>query len=257
MLAAAAVVAAVLVAGITSRDDVVDVAPADDPALAPTSTPTTTTPPPTGPSARAQDAARRWVQGVRAGDVDAGWAMLGPQSRDSIGGRAAFEDLMASALPEAWGPWASAEGLVLSAVPLAPPEEVWLVTFTGAMAQESGPRRQALPLAVRVTGGATVVEPFVPGPALDLIGLRPEPDGSPDVARGAPIGVRVDADAAAFVVAIDGRAVPGSSLERDGEGTVVSVRPEPPLPRGDHTITVGFMTPSGSIAAHAVAFRAG
>jgi len=247
--AAAAVVAAVAGAaiGLASRDDKVEVGPRG------TGSTTVTTPPEpaalTGDAAVAVDAVQRWIAAVVAGDADAAWALVGPQSAESIGGRPAFDDLMVSAeFPESWRTWDDEVDQV-EVVPVRD-SDVWVVVL-GAADPAGNPDLRIMALAARVDDAQAIVEPFVPGPALDVISL---PQGS-ELGPNDLLTVYVDPDADGVAIAVDGSPVAASALEQDVEGAVIAVHPNPSWAPGSHYLVVAYLTPSGTILLDARTFR--
>ena len=247
----AAAVAAVAV-GIAIRDDNSrDVRTTSPPSTAVAANPSV---------AQAEDAARRWLDACNRGDTDAAWDLLGPQSRDSIGGtKAALADLMRSALREGWGAWASATGLTVSTTPILDTivervsvEQVFVVTFTGVVTQEGSTGLASIALGVRIQdGGRTVVvEPFVYGPALGLI----ERIEGPVPATG-PVGLNLDGPRPGYNVIVDGQAQPPSTIERSPSQDIVAWRPASPLAPGRHFITVAFVRDAGGIVIASQSFE--
>jgi hypothetical protein len=229
-----------LVAVVVSRagDDEEKVVPID---------PSTTTTAPTSTSEGGADspvppmitsAVTTWIDAVTSGSIDAAWQMVGPQSRDALGSQAAFAQLMADSLPQSWAPFTS-PGVERRAVLLSPPgdDQLWVVRLATAHIGE------VRALAVRRTGTAFEVEPFVPGPALSLISL---PAGQ--VPADATIPVHVDSDAKGSIVAIDGTAPEFSELTQDATGAIISIRPHHPLSPGRHDILVAEVTGTGALA---------
>ncbi len=212
------------------------------------------------PDAAARDGALAWIDTIDRGDGDGAWDLVGPQSRASIGGRAAFDELMASALPEGWGSWPSAEGLTLTPLNLGSAAEprLWAVLFDGDRRPSGGAAREVAVLLVRVGPDLreVTVEPFVPGPAVGLIELpRGEDPLGPGTAAAGPIEVHVDADVDRFVVAIDGLTAQEAQLERDGPGAVIAARPAQPLSEGPHSVLVAVVFSDGTLAADARLFQ--
>jgi hypothetical protein len=261
-VAAAAAVLIAVVAGAALRDD------RDDVRIGPitppdSSQPTTTTlgedqssgtTAPDGaitPSDNHVAAAAAWVRSIDAGDADAAWALVGEQSRDSIGGRAAFDDLMASALREGWGAWEQ-DGVTVSAAEVTPTGNppVWLISFHGVIAQEGDTAFRSAALLVTQEGERYVVEPFLPGASIGLIELPP----GATVAAGDPIRLAAEADALGLVVLIDGLQQPETAIERDGAGTATAVIPGPELEPGEHAIAVGMVTASGTFTVASATF---
>jgi hypothetical protein len=238
--AVAAAVAVVLIAVLVSR------AGDDDEKVVPTDSSTTTT----GPTSTSEggadspvpplitSAVTTWIDAVTSGSIDAAWQMVGPQSRDALGSQAAFAQLMADSLPQSWAPFTS-PGVERRAVLLSPPgdDQLWVVRLATAHIGE------VRALAVRRTGTAFEVEPFVPGPALSLISL---PAGQ--VPADATIPVHVDSDAKGSIVAIDGTAPEFSELTQDATGAIISIRPHHPLSPGRHDILVAEVTGTGALA---------
>lgn len=266
LVAAAVAAGAVLAVGALRDDgrDTVDVGPLDPSSTTAPSDATSTTAPgaATGPAggttpaagSAARQVALDWIAAIDRGDADGAWALVGPQSREQIGGRDAFDDLMASALREGWGAWSQA-GVTVTPAPVEPLEgtATWAVTFAGTIAQEGSTEHRAVVLLVRGVGDELRVEPFLPGAALDLVDPALTRAGAPAVAPGAVLGLVVDADRRGAVVAIDGEPLAPADLVVDEDGAVRGAR-VPDLPAGPHALTVAVVTSSGALAAVAQTF---
>ena len=204
---------------------------------------------------QASSAAERWENAVAVGDAPTAWALLGPQSRQSVGGQAGFDHTLAASLSATWARWATTRSPQVNVIPLAASGglHTWAVLFREPTNESGGVPASAVSLAVRTGSQGLQVEPFVPGPALDLIDLPPG-NAAPTLPSTTPIPVRIDA--ADPVVAIDGTAEPPASLKRGAHGTVIQVAPDPAPTPGLHVVTVGYLTADGNIVLDSVLFRA-
>jgi hypothetical protein len=210
------------------------------------------------PAGRALAAVDQWVATVVAGDADAGWALLGPMARDAQGSAAAYAatlrgrgDAPDSGLAATFGPLAAADRTVEGVASLGGGD--WVVVL--ATPSDAGPVPHLL--AVHDPTGTPTVEPFLPGPALDLIGLSALADAPPAVQPGDPLPLALDATATGTVVLVDGRTVADDLLTHGPDGAITAVSPDPQLPPGAHRIAVAERLPDGTIAGDARSFTVG
>ena len=167
---------------------------------------------------RASHAAVDWLQAYTSHDVAAAWALLGPQSRDSLGSQQALQDAMSSGAPQPWEAWATL-GVLPGSVLLGDVggESLWVVEL-----RPRGDTLDTSALVVRLSGSTRSVEAFLPGTALSLVSF-PITGGVPSVRPGASIEIHVEAHASLSLVAIDGGVVPPNELQRDASGAFVAV----------------------------------
>jgi hypothetical protein len=236
--AAAAVVLVVATASLLrAGDDGGTVGVADRPSTNPTATAPTF-------EVAAEQAARAWVDAVGAGDFDRAWDLLGDQSREATGGRAAFE-ASRTELSEGWGAWAGVPGVSYRAVALGNPAgdlpRLAVVTLTGMVEQEGTTVFRALSMAVR----GTVEQPRVDLFADAGIELHPGgPDGSGSTPIPGPTTLRAYTPAGAKVwFVLDDRlpAGPDRTEGADGDQQLASLTPAPALPSGRHVLTVAAL----------------
>jgi hypothetical protein len=179
------------------------------------------------------------------GDATAAWEMVGPQSRESIGGRAEFDELFASsALRDTWQDFRFAEQITAALLTDAPEEEIWVVVVVGNVNVRPTP---STALIARVQSDATVVEPFLPGQSIKLVDLpAPGPVGSV-LLPGDTITVNSEPDQLGLVALVDGVPVPDGAYVIDADETVVGVRLSRDLEAGEHQIVVGMVTADGTL----------
>jgi hypothetical protein len=175
---------------------------------------------------------------VAHSDAAAGWEVLGPQSRDTLGGQAALHELMTSGtLKDAWGGVVVGGGQQEAAVQCVPgdPAGTCLVVAyrTG---QPDAPIATAVverPTSTLSGEGSATVEAFLPGNDLGLIGV-PKTVGDDHVKSGQPLPLHIEAqDAGQVLVYLAGGGAAGAAadgdLVRDGSGTITGVRFSPAL----------------------------
>ncbi len=200
---------------------------------------------------QALEAADLWIQRVADGDIDGGWDLLGRQSREQLGNADGFA-LVISEAATRYAPFADTPDRRELVVQL-PTQPIFLVVLT---VESEADAASPIALLVRIEAeGPTTVEPFVPGPALDLIGV-PTLGGTP-LLPGAAVPLDLDAEAGAVVVVVDGTPAPEAWLERDASGAVTGVRPQPGLEVGVHSIAVAEVLPGGTLATDARLFEVG
>jgi hypothetical protein len=225
-------------------------------ATAPAST--TTVPDPASPAGQALSAVDGWVGTVVAGDAHAGWQLLGPMARDAQGTEAAYARALDGSgeagdagLAAAFGPLVAPDRTVEAVAPLGGGD--WVVVIDTP--SDAGPVPHLL--AVHDPTGTATVEPFLPGPALDLIGLVPSATGPAALEPGAPIPLSLDAGATGTVVLVDGQVAADRALTHGPDGAITAVSPDPELGPGAHRVAVAERLPDGTIAGDARAFHVG
>jgi hypothetical protein len=213
---------------------------------------------PATPAGRALAAVDQWVATVVAGDAHAGWALLGPMARDAQGSEATYAttlhgrgDAGDTSLAPSFGPLAAAGRTVEGVSPLGGGD--WVVVIDTPSAAGPVPHL----LAVHDPTGTPGVEPFLPGPALDLIGLPSFPDGERVIEPGAPVPLALDPTATGTVVLVDGHEAADRSLTHGPDGAITAVSPDPALEPGPHRVVVAERLPDGTIAGDSRSFQVG
>jgi hypothetical protein len=236
-----------------------------------TTVPPVTSPDTGGPSTSADQggvavdpaitAVDRWSHAVDNGDAAAGWALLGPHSRDTLGSQSALSDAMsAGGLKDQWGGIdiggdhdafdiqclpGDAEGLCL--VVVSPPGHP--DAGTAALVVERPPSSLS-------SGTPATVEPFLPGNDLGLIAVG-RTEGSDHVKSGQPLPLQVDAGSQVLVYLAGGGSngpVADRDLVRSSAGAVTGARfssvlwPSGPQP-GTYFVAVLVKTADGAVAA--------
>ena len=207
---------------------------------------------------RALATADAWLTTVASGDAAAGWELLGPMSREAQGSSSAYAtalrgsgDVASSSLALAFSPLVGPDRTVDAVAPLGPGTFAVVITTPSA----TGPVPHLL--AVVTTRSGQAVEPFLPGPALDLIGIGSPADGGHVLQPGDPIPLRLDPGAAATVVVVDGVVAPDGWLTHGPDGGVTGVSPQPQLRPGPHRVAVAELLAGGTIAGDVRAFPVG
>lgn len=261
-LAAAVVAVAALMGSLALRDDRerTDTVPMQPDTSTPQSLPGAPTPGATiaadSPAAIALQGADLWLQSVIDDDRELGWALLGQQSRDQLGSEAAYRALD---LQTAWSSYVDSPDRSELVLPLG--GDLWAVVLTVTSEADLVPPKV---LVVQAPPASEyTVEVLLPGPALGLIGT--DLGGEP-LPQESTIPIAVDAEASRFLVIVDGSAFDGTTsdgpedndhlpwLERDADGDVIGVRPQPALEVGVHWIAV-LQIVDGALAADARLFE--
>jgi hypothetical protein len=253
-LAAAAVLVAVVV-GSTVRDDRDDLEigpPVSEPDA---SIPTTTMAPPPSPSALEQRAVAQARAFLEAEDMEDVWHMLGPQSREQLGGT--FDQNMRgflSSTREDLHLWRDADDLRITAVGVAERGDVHtsVVTVTatlGAPVPGDPPAGfSAYSFFVQDDGTSTWAEAYLPGQALDLIEVPSGEDGPPVLVPGTLLPVHGEPDQLGFVVLVDGEAIPEGDYVLEGSDTLTGVRLGYGYRAGAHHLAAAMVTADGTLA---------
>jgi len=161
--AAAAVVTALVVAGGVVLTRSSDLAPRPQPPVGNTSSPgeePTRTPEEKTSFDEVEPVLRAWLRAIQDGDEDSAWSLMTAEAQGVIG-RAEFDELMASALPEGLGGFADASDF--SYVVVSEDEDAEVVaTVSGEVTREATTEyaAMAIPMVVR-DGGALVNDPII------------------------------------------------------------------------------------------------
>lgn len=251
-IAAAAAVVVVALASAVLRDD------RDDTETVPVQPGPSVTEPSQSKATDAPDAPQglavgyldEWIRSLVEGDTTHGWDLLGPQSQASLGSQAAY----AAALEDLRGTWASYANLdaLDATVAQLGDTDAWLV----ALRHHSGDPQPLVAIVRLDAQGDTTgrVEPFVPGPALDLIQMAGLPQAEGGLGPGDLVPLHLGAGAEVAVV-LDGYVLPDTSLERDADGTVTGFRLAQNVEAGVHVVAVAEQLPTGSLAADTRSFN--
>jgi hypothetical protein len=201
------------------------------------------------------EAVRAWVAALAESDADAAWASMGPSSKQHLGTRAAFDELM-TGLAEGFGAWSAAtpDRVLVTPVEVEGDGSLLIVTLVGEVEQDGVRQRRADAFAVRLADGEAQVEPFDAAGQVEMV----VPDGSSDTGEaleGDELVVVVPAGAAAPIVRLDdGDALvcgksPGTELtELDAvSGQRCSFAPQGGIEPGNRVLTVAFTTHDGAL----------
>jgi hypothetical protein len=204
----------------------------------------TTTVRPLG-SAGAAIAAARAYQAALSDDNPDPWMMLTPAARADWGGRRRFTDSrMAADMAEGLASRADPR-IPARAVPLPSAPGHWLVVFSGTVMSEGIPYREAFVVTVDLTPGRSgIMDTGRTAP------LAPEDDST---LAGNRLSAALPKDAGpvrAWIVVDDGPPIPATV----GTGAITLV-PDPPLERGEHTWAVVAVFPDGVLTADATIQR--
>lgn len=245
---AAAALLAVALGGLLLRDDrdateTVPVQPGPS-VTAPTQTTGTSTP--DAPDRQAIAYLQQWIRSVVEGDTTHGWDLLGPQSQESLGSPAVYAQSLES-YRASWGTYANVDA---SAARIGDGD-----AFLVLVRRPSGdPQPLTAVVQLSPAGPNGHVEPFLPGPALNLIQMAGLPGAEGSVGPGDQVPLALDADAG-IAVLIDGVPVPDEWLVRGTSGAVTGVRLPGTFPSGTHLIAVAQQTSRGVLAMDARAFQ--
>ena len=204
----------------------------------------TTTVQPMGSASAAIAAARAYEAALSDGSPDP-WMMLTPAARADWGGRRQFTDSRMGA--------DMAEGLASRADPRIPARAVplpsapghWLVVFSGTVMSEGIPYREAFVVAVDLTPGRSGI--------MDTRRAAPLAPDDDSTLAGNRLSAALPKDAGpvrAWIVVDDGPPIPATV----GNGAITLV-PDPPLERGEHTWAVVAAFPDGVLTADATIQR--
>jgi hypothetical protein len=253
-IAAAAAVIAVALGGLALRDDrdaTKTVPGHPDPAPGVTEPgESRVTYAPDSPQGQAVAYLDQWIRSLVEGDTTQGWDLLGPQSQDSLGSQAAYA-ASSESFRSTWGPYANLDARDAHAAQLGD-TGAWVVV----LGHHTGDP-QPLTVVVRVVvqdESLGRVEPFLPGPALDLIQMTglPQEEGALGPGDRVPLALTPNADVA---VLLDGDPVPDGSLDRAGDGAVTGFRLPDSVTDGTHVVAVGQQLGDGTLAADLRSFR--
>jgi hypothetical protein len=218
--------------------------------------------------AASSEAVTAWVDAVHAGDADAAWLAMGPASQDHFGSRAAFEEQLSS-VDSGFGGWSEVdlEDVLITPVASSDGSAVAVVTLVGTTEIDGEAQHRADAFPVRIIDGDTVLEPFAPAGAMELVvpepvaadGTRPPVEDGDELVVVVPEGVdapilRLDDGDAVICGQAEGtqlRAMDGLPTQR------CAYLPTEGLTSGEHTLTVAFVGANGSsISAEALLFQA-
>ncbi len=101
---------------------------------------------------------RSWLQAIHDGDEDAAWALMTEGARSEVG-RASFDRMMASALPEGLGAFADSD-VEVGFVEIDPPDGDLgtVATLTGTVQREGTNEFAAEPIPMRIERGRPLVD---------------------------------------------------------------------------------------------------
>jgi hypothetical protein len=253
-IAAAAAVVAVALGGLALRDDrdatkTVPAGPDPAPGVTEPDAPTVTYAP-NAPQGQAIAYLDVWIRSLVEGDTTHGWDLLGPQSQESLGSETFYASSL-EAYRTTWSSYANVDAQDATVAQLGD-TGAYLV----ALRHRTGDP-QPLTAVVRVIvedESLGRVEPFLPGPALDLIQMTglPQQEGALGPGDLVPLALTPNADVA---VLLDGEVVPDALLVRSGDGSVTGFRLPESVTTGTHVVAVGQQLGDRTLAADVRSFR--
>ncbi|MGV3759939.1 MAG: hypothetical protein ACO1PW_10435 [Actinomycetota bacterium] len=208
-----------------------------------------------------------WIDAIAAGEMEAAWELLGPESQAYWGSFEAFA-AERTGFAEGYGAWRVADPTFLVTPLEGTSEELVLVTLVGAVPQEGTTIHRADTFPVLLGGEVALLEPHGSAGVMEIVVPDdPAEDGTPaSVGTDEELVLVVPEGVSAPVLRVDdGEPVvcgqpPGTELT-DLEGTPArrcGYAPEGGLPSGEHVLVAAFTSPDGtSVTAHSVAFRVG
>lgn len=208
---------------------------------------------------RVEGVLQDWLRAIQNGDEDAAWNLMTPEAQATVG-RDAFEDMMASALPEGLGAFADASSF--SHVAIASEGEVTQVVAvaSGEITREASTEFAAMAIPMRVTGSETLVDdPFVGrGRYYDRVAVFASASAGPFSFRaGDKLTVEFEqpqgATNAYISVDDDERPLPTEFDDARGVATATLDRD---LEAGRHIATVVVVHGSGRLYPEAIVFEA-
>jgi hypothetical protein len=156
--AAAIVVGAAVVGGVALLSGDKTTAP-----LPPADTPTEqASPPDTTPTLdQVEPVLRAWLSAIQAGDEDGAWALMTSEAQAEVG-REAFDEMMASALPEGLGAFADATDVSHVVVSMDGGIFDVVAVVSGDVTREGTTEFDAMAIPMQVRDGETLVnDPFI------------------------------------------------------------------------------------------------
>jgi hypothetical protein len=223
------------------------------------SPPTQTPAPPENSLDDAEPVLRTWLQAISDSDEEKVWNLMTSEAQAIIG-RRRFDEMMASALPEGLGAFASASGFSYVVVPTGGEERRVVAVVSGEVTREGNTERAAVAIPMRVVGDRVLVDdPFVGRDAYyDRVAIFASVSSGPFsfhsgdeliVEYTDPEGIKeawiaIDADKRPLATDFDrARGRVSATLDQD-------------LERGPHIATVIVLNESGRLYPEAIPFEA-
>lgn len=217
--------------------------------------PSVTTTPPT--EQEIVSVVRSWLQAIERGDEDAAWELMTPEAQAEVG-RAKFDQMMGSALPEGFGAFADPDVAVsITEVEVAEGSPALVATLAGTIPREGSTEfaTQAIPLRVQ-DGTALIDERFVPRQDVATVwtssSLGPMP-----VREGKKLSieeVEQPGEVAGVFLSIDG-ASPALRARFDAQSGTAVVTADRTLKAGRHVATIAVVDNDGRMFTEARVFE--